>query len=126
MDRPIPDGFTAVTPYLMVPDVDREVAFLRDAFDAEVVRTSAGPTGVVTHGEVRVGGAAVMMGRANDAYPPVPAMLYVYVGDADVTFARATAAGAAVAMPLGDQFYGDRCGSVVSPGGITYCVAHKL
>ncbi len=44
--------------------------------------------------------------------------------DADTAFAKATAfAGVKVEMPVADQFWGDRGGSLLSPNGISYFVA---
>ena len=124
MAKPIPDGFTPVTPYLIVPDVEREIAFLRHAVAAVEVMTMPGPGGRVFHAEVHVAGGRIMLGRSSDKHPPLPAMIYLYVPDVDAAFGRAAGVeGVTVAMPVTDEFYGDRIGSVVSAGGVTYCIA---
>jgi uncharacterized glyoxalase superfamily protein PhnB len=47
----------------------------------------------------------------------------VYVEDVDKLFAQAVAAGAAVKMPLMDQFWGDRYGHVLDPYGFRWALA---
>jgi PhnB protein len=53
----------------------------------------------------------------------------VYVEDADALYKRATSAGAKPAPgPMGqlaDQFWGDRCGSVIDPEGYTWTIATR-
>jgi PhnB protein len=53
-------------------------------------------------------------------------VLCLYVDDADALFARATKAGATVAMPMADMFWGDRYGQVTDPFGHLWSIAtHK-
>ena len=47
----------------------------------------------------------------------------LYVTDCDAVFAHAVAAGATVKMPLADQFYGDRSGTVIDPFGHKWTIA---
>jgi PhnB protein len=49
------------------------------------------------------------------------------VEDCDALFNRAMEAGGAeVKMPMGDQFWGDRCGAFTDPFGYTWTIAtHK-
>jgi PhnB protein len=52
--------------------------------------------------------------------------LHLYVEDADAVFNRAVAAGAKVAMPLADMFWGDRFGKLIDPFKYEWTVAtHK-
>ena len=48
--------------------------------------------------------------------------LFLYVPDCDAVFARAVAAGATVAMPVSNQFWGDRTGTVVDPFGLKWMI----
>ena len=110
--KPIPDGYHTVTPYLIVPDVAAELAFLEQAFGAEVTMRMQGPDGSVSHAEARVGTSMLMFGASSGKWPPMPCMLYLYVEDVDTVYARAVAAGAESIMEPADQFYGDRNGGV--------------
>ena len=120
--NPIPEGYHAVTPYLLVAGAAPLIDFLKQAFDAVETERVARPDGGVMHAEVRIGGSPVMMGE-----PPggaaKPAALYLYVADVDATYARALAAGAAAVSPPADQFYGDRTGAVTDPAGNTWWIA---
>jgi len=69
---------------------------------------------------------AVMGNKGPKALGGSPASLWVYVDDCDTLFNRATKGGAQVRMPLGDQFWGDRCGTVIDPHGYQWTIAtHK-
>ena len=120
----IPSGFTAVTPYLVVTDVEGELAFMQQVFGATELYRIPGPGGAPMHVELQIGGARIMVGRARNAADVVTGMVCVYLPDVDAAFARATAiAGATVAMPLADQFYGDRSGAVRSANGVYWHLA---
>ncbi len=121
--KPIPDGYHSVTPYLTVRGVRRLLDFVKQAFDAEVTFEMPRPDGEIAHAEFRIGNSMIMTGEAGDQWPPLPAMLYVYVPDVDAVFAKAVAAGGEVVRPVTDQFYGDRSGGVKDPVGIQRFVA---
>lgn len=108
----IPEGYHTVTPYLLVADVPREIEFLRQAFGAEESYRSTLPDGTVNHAAVRIGDSMVMMGQANEQYPAMPAMLYLYVADVDATYEQALQAGGTSVREIKDETYGDRVGGV--------------
>ncbi len=59
------------------------------------------------------------------AVKPIPDG-YLYVEDVDARFKQAVAAGATVARPLQDQFYGDRSGTLSDLFGRVWTIAtHK-
>lgn len=124
--KPIPDGHHTVTPYLVVADVRELLEFVTKAFDAEVKFQMPGPDGRIAHAEFRVGDSMVMCGQAGGEHPPFPAMLHLYVPNADALFNKAVAAGAAVVRPIADQFYGDRTGGVKDPFGNQWFVATHI
>jgi PhnB protein len=55
--------------------------------------------------------------------------LWIYVEDCDALYKKATAAGGKPAEgPIGqvsDQFWGDRCGTIVDPEGYTWTIATR-
>lgn len=120
---PLPEGHTAITPYLIVPGVDRLLDFLQAAFGAEVKEKHMRPDGSVGHAEVRIGGAAVMMGEASEQWPAMPGSVYLYVDNTDATYARAITAGATSVMEPADQFYGTRGAGVKDPSGNVWWLA---
>ena len=123
--KPIPDGYHSVTPYLVVQGVAKLIDFLKQAFDAKEIERMAGPDGTVMHAEVRIGDSVVMMGEARGESKPMPAALYLYVNDTDVTYRRALQAGATSLKEPADQFYGDRSGGVKDPAGNQWWIATR-
>ena len=115
--RAIPEGYHTVTPYLVVEGVAKLIEFLTRAFDAKEVFRLAAPDGTVRHAEMQIGDSRVMMGEAQGQHTPIPAMLHLYVDDADAFVARAQKAGAKVTMPVEEQFWGDRYGKIEDPFG---------
>lgn len=110
--RTVPEGFHTVTPYLLVEDVPALMAFLKNAFAAEEIMRSAFDDGTVNHAQMRIGDSMVMMGQAQDEYPPMPTMLYLYVDDVDGVYERALLAGGVSLREPSDQEYGDRAAGV--------------
>ncbi|HZU25350.1 MAG TPA: VOC family protein [Bryobacteraceae bacterium] len=123
--KPIPEGYHAVTPYMVVDDAAALMDFVRDAFGAIEVERMQGPAGKVQHGEMRIGDSIVMMGQARDEWKARPATMYLYVEDVDAVYQRALQAGARSLQEVKDQFYGDRSGGVVDPGGNYWFIATR-
>lgn len=133
--RAIPDGFHTVTPMLVLDNASRAIDFYKRAFGAEEKSRAVGPDGKILHADIAIGNSRVtmndaMMGaKSPHALGGSPVSLWVYVDDADALYKRATAAGAKPADgPMGqmaDQFWGDRCGSVVDPEGYTWTIATR-
>jgi uncharacterized glyoxalase superfamily protein PhnB len=133
--KPIPDGFTAVTPHIIVRDVPKAIAFYQAAFGAETKRLHHGPDGKsIMHAEIRIGSAPVMMAEENPQWGSksplllggTPVTLHLYVKDVDGTFNQATKAGATAAMPPMDMFWGDRYAQVVDPFGHRWSIAAHI
>ena len=64
-----------------------------------------------------------MMGKANVNYPPLNAMLYVYVEDTDKAYKLALEKGAVSVMEPRNQFYGDWIAGVKDRDGIIWLMA---
>ena len=109
-------GFRSVTARLVASDVQGLVEFLRIVFGA------TGELEVDRPAEMRIGDSIILVSAAGirEAFP---GFLYVYVDDADATYRRAVAAGAAtVEKPL-DTPYGDRRAMVKDPWGNVWQIA---
>lgn len=118
MRRFKPDGYQSVSPYLMVPDAQRTIDFLKLVFDAIELRRFDGSDGRVLHAEVRVDDTVVMFADATPEYPAFPAWMHVYVPDVDDTYRRALAAGGvSVQEPTEREGDPDRRGGVKDPAG---------
>jgi uncharacterized glyoxalase superfamily protein PhnB len=111
-------GHPTVLTRVFVDDPARAVAFLRDVFAATVDdRGGPGPT------EVRLGGSVVLV-SGTEARGAFPAFLYVYVDDADATYATAVEHGAETLEAPLDTPYGDRRAMVRDPDGNIFQIAH--
>ena len=124
--KPIPEGFHAVTPYLVVNDVSKLIDFLQRAFGAEEIHRSLLPDGSIIHAEVKIGDSPVMMGQARDQWGPRPSTLYLYVQDVDALFRKAVEAGGKSLQEPKDQFYGDRSGGLEDPCGNQWWIATHI
>jgi uncharacterized glyoxalase superfamily protein PhnB len=127
----IPEGFRTITPYFSVRDAAKLIEFLKLAFDAKEIEVMKMPDGTVMHAQVEVGDSMVMIGQASpkdlgDRNSMMPAMLYMYVKDADAVYSKAVQAGAKSVMEPVDQFYGDRSGAVEDISGNQWWIStHK-
>lgn len=119
----IPQGYHTVTPYLTVSGAAKLLAFLQTTFEATEKEMMKRPDGTIGHAEVRIGDSVLMFGEAPGGTKAMPAMLYVYVKDADATYQRALSAGGTSLHEPSTQFYGDRHGAVTDPTGNCWWIA---
>ena len=123
--KPIPDGYHTLSAYLIVRGASDALAFYKNAFGATELCRLNMPDGKIAHGEFKIGDSIFMISDENpdcastspETLGGSPVKLHLYVTDVDTTFADAIKAGAKEAMPLADQFWGDRMGGVVDPFG---------
>ena len=130
MVQAIPAGYHSVTPYLMVRDAAKALAYYTQAFRAQELMRFPTPDGKIAHAEIRIGDSHVMLSdEAPDQGFVGPqtlggagVSLMLYVEDVDATFARAVEAGGTPKRPVTDQFYGDRTGTLVDPFGHVWTI----
>jgi PhnB protein len=132
--KAIPQGYHAVTPYLILSGAAAAIAFYKEALGAEEVMRIGGPGGRIGHAEIKIGDSRVMLA---DEHPEIgalspktvggsPVSIHLYVEDVDRAIERAVAAGANLVRPVADQFYGDRVGGIEDPFGYRWFIAtHK-
>lgn len=129
--KPIPEGYSTLTPYLILDDANAAMAFYAKVFGAKELYRTALPDGRIAHAEMQIGTSRVMLA---DAFPErgirsakdfggTPVMLQMYVEDVDAVFKRAVDAGAKAERPVENQFYGDRSGSFTDPFGHSWNVS---
>jgi PhnB protein len=110
--KAIPDGYHAVTPYLVCDGAAAAIAFYEKVFGAALAYPPIpAPGGKIGHAELRIGDSIVMLA---DEHP------------VDQTFRAALAAGAKERRPVKDQFYGDRSGLLEDPFGHVWTVATHI
>lgn len=121
-----------VTPYVMVENARRFIAFIDETFDAEIgtlVPLDKDPQRVI-HGTARIGNTTIHFadsganGEQCLKTPEEPAhvQLWLDVPDPETTHQRGVAAGANSIMPVADQGDGNLFGGFVDPFGTLWWV----
>ena len=124
--NPIPKGFEAAIPYLIVSGAAKALEFYQKAFGAVVGLRIETPDGKIGHSDITIDGRARVM--LADEYPDMgyrspqslggsPVLVQVYVADVDAFVRRAQQAGIEVTRPPQDQFYGERTATMRDPFG---------
>jgi PhnB protein len=133
-DKPFPEGFHSITPYLVVKGAAAAIDFYKAAFGATELLRMPQSDGRVGHAELRIGDSVIMLA---DEFPEMkivgpktlggtPVGILLHVADADATFNRAVSLGAKVMKPMADQFYGDRSGTLEDPFGHKWTISHHV
>src|SRR5437667_7972997 len=113
--KAIPEGYSTITPSIIVRDARKAIDFYKMAFGAEEIMSMPGPGGKIMHAEIRIGNSRVMLAddmpefgcKSPQALGGSPVSFYVYVENVDAAWKRAVDAGAKAGMPLSDMFWGD-------------------
>ncbi|HEX4768476.1 MAG TPA: VOC family protein [Lichenihabitans sp.] len=125
-----------VTPFLTIADGrgSEALEFYGRAFGGDIVERNPAEDGKrLMQASLRINGGWVMLsdefpewmgGRVTP--PPAAVTLHLQVDDADRWWARALDAGATVAMPIADQFWGDRYGQLRDPFGHTWSIGSPI
>ncbi len=132
--KPIPEGYTSITPYLTVDDGQAAIDFYKRAFGASERGVMAAPDGRIAHAELQIGNAVIML---SDKFPQsscqtpkelggTTVAIFLFVEDVDSVVQDAADAGATVIMEPEDQFWGDRLGQVNDPFGNVWQIATRV
>ena len=116
--KPIPDGYSVITPYLIVDDAAGFIDFLSNAFGGVERLRIPMPGGTIGHAEVEINGAVIMVSDvAGTDFQTTRSLIHHLVEDVDSAYKRAIEAGATSIAEPETQFYGDRMGHVLDPSG---------
>jgi PhnB protein len=129
--KPIPEGYHSATPYLIVKGAAEAIDFYKRALGATELLRMADPKGGIAHAEIKIGDSVIMLA---DEHPDMgyrgprslggsAVSIMLYVADVDGTFERAVKAGAKAQRPVGNQFYGDRSGTLEDPFGHIWTIS---
>lgn len=124
--RPVPEGYHAVTPWIVSRNTERLLGFVKEAFDAEELARVRNEDGSIGHAEFRIGDSVVMAFDAKERWPETPGFLRLYVEDGDAVHRRALGAGATSVTEMTDLFFGDRVGRVRDPQGNLWWIQERL
>ncbi len=134
----IPNGFTTITPFIVVKNPSEAIEFYKTVFNARVKDVTEFSDGngnkIVVHAELDFGNGFLQLGAANPAYKLVlPAeednacySLGIYVANADEVFENAAARGAKVREPVANFVSGDRYGSILDPFGVRWSIMTRI
>lgn len=132
--RPVPEGYSSVTPYLIVNGAAKAIEFYRRALGASEIARCEMNDGQIAHAEIQIGNAKIMLA---DEYPQMgyrspltiggtPVSFMVYVENVDQMVAQAVAAGMIVQEPISDKFYGERTGTLKDPFGHMWTIGSRI
>lgn len=99
-----------LAPYLVARDAAGLAAFIEKGLGGLRGFQELDASGKFQHLEMKVADAVVMLADAPNGRPPFPAMLHLYVADADAAFQRALKAGALSVREPSDMPDGRRGG----------------
>ena len=127
----IPAGLHTITPSLVIRDAVKAIEFYKRAFGAQEEGKFPGPDGKIMHASIKIGDSHLYITEENLQYGSkspqtlggTPVTIHLYVEDADAVFKKAVDSGCTVRMPIDNQFWGDRYGSVGDPFGHTWSIA---
>src|SRR4029077_19818329 len=128
--EPIAATRTFAAPRLAFKDAAKAIEFYKKAFGArETMRFDTGAG--IPHAEIMIGDSVVMLcdewpegGRYSaETRRSSPVSMRIHVPDADAFAEHAVAAGAKLAGPITDQFYGYREGTLLDPFGYAWSVS---
>lgn len=130
---PKPPKPQTITPYLVVSNANEALEWYKRVFGARVISLIPGPNNTVMHAGLTIGGSQVFLSDefpGSNIAPPTKIGgtsfdLHIWHRDADKLWDRALAAGAKIAMPYDDQFWGDKYGKVMDPFGHSWAISRK-
>lgn len=120
-----PEGYSTVSPYLIVDGASRTIEFLVRVFDAVELRRFPDESGRLMHAEVRIDDTVVMIADGAEGWPPMSSHVHIYVPDVDATYRRALEAGAESVQEPVRKDDPDKRGGVKDAGGTTWWIATK-
>jgi PhnB protein len=132
--KAIPEGYSSVTPYLIINNASKAIDFYKSAFEAKELFRMQGEDGKIKHAEIQIGDSRIMLA---DDFPEMnvlgpqsagrtPVLIHLYVDNVDHVFNQAVKSGATIVRELSNAFYGDRIGCLTDPFGHSWSVATHI
>ena len=138
--RPVPPGYTSLTPFLCVADGGAAIDFYTAAFGATVVMRMDNSSGGVAHAELDFGHGRLQLGEAAEEYglaaprrddqgggqEGATHSVCLYLPDVDAATARAVELGATLREPPTTFVTGDRFASILDPFGHRWAIMTRV
>ena len=117
-----PEGFSSLTPFVIVESAARWMDFVKTAFGAEELSRHESD-GRVVHAHMRIGDSIVEVADSHGEWQARPCSLHMYVEDAGSVYANAVAAGATPRYEPSLKPYGDVEGGITDGWGNDWFIA---
>jgi uncharacterized glyoxalase superfamily protein PhnB len=132
--KPIPEGYTSLTPFLCIDGASAAIDFYVSVFGAKLVDRMDGPGGTVAHAELDFGNGRLQLADPAEAYQiaapdltaPATHAVAFYCEDVDGVVAKAEQAGATIREAAQTFVTGDRFASVLDPFGQRWTVMTRV
>jgi PhnB protein len=112
----IPENNQTVMPYLILPNAAGFISFTQKVFGAKEISKYMRDEKTIMHAEIMIGDSTIMFADATEQFKTSTAGLFIYVENADETFAKAIDQDATVVREISEQDYG-RGGGIKDPFG---------
>lgn len=114
---PVPAGHNTINPFVIVKDAKSFIHFVEAVFDgAEAVHVhTPDRDGSIIHAEIVVGNSTIMLADSKDGWPFTPALLQIYVPNAQACLDAAAELGAKVVTPISNFYGGYRLARILDP-----------
>jgi PhnB protein len=104
-----------LAPYITARDARGLIRVIEQAIGGRLTWEESAPDGQLRHAEVRIADGVVMIGEKPEGRNPFPAMIHLYVDDADAAHRKAILAGASSVREPAESGDGLRRGGVRDP-----------
>lgn len=126
--KPVPEHYTAVTPWLISPSSARLIDFMHAAFGAQELPNSriTDQAGVIIHVVVRLGDAMLQLFDSRPGWGPTPSFLNLYVEDIAQAHQRALALGATSVTDITELWFGEKVCRILDPFGNLWWLNQRI
>jgi PhnB protein len=132
--NPIPEGYTSLTPFLVIDGAAEAIEFYTSVFGATLIEKMDGPNGSIAHAELDFGNGRLQLSDPNSDFgleaperrESVTHSTVLYCAGVDDVVARAKKAGATIREETQTFVTGDRFASIVDPFGQRWAVMTRV
>jgi PhnB protein len=132
--NPIPEGYTSLTPFLVIDGAAGAIEFYTSVFGATLIEKMDGSNGLISHAELDFADGRLQLSDPNPDYKleaperkeSVTHSMVLYCPDVDDVVARAEKAGATIREAAQTFVTGDRFASIIDPFGQRWAVMTRV
>lgn len=131
----VPKGYKTATPTLIIKNAQAAIGFYESVFSATTLSCAYAPDGItILQADLKIGTSVIRLGDEMPEFGIISplslggsaASIHLYVESANDVWDRALAAGATVAVPLADAYWGERYGRIIDPFGHIWSIAQRI